>query len=223
MWSYFAALLIEPGRVPPGWSPFPSDEVSSPQSLQPCSAPCGCESGLHKAGQAAESSRQPSAQSLVRCKTALAQLIVWTAVSKSSCLLHVGGHWQQAQLEAARTEVYSLQQSRRACLAAFAEASRLRPGPHLHEKPHAAVRCSPKLGSMCQWIRRRLSWSQTGQSLEARSRARAWRAAGDPDTAESAMCVPRIHSVCMHRPCMQFYAILACSGGGIMILAFEKS
>ena len=27
LWSYFAAFLTEPGRVPTGWSPFASDEV----------------------------------------------------------------------------------------------------------------------------------------------------------------------------------------------------
>ena len=202
--------------------PLPSDEVSGPQSLQPCSAPCGSESGLHKAGQAAESGRQPSAQSLVRCKTALTQLIVWTAVSKSSYPLHVGGHRQQAQLAAERTEVYSLQQNRRACLVASLKHQGSVQG-------HTCMRSCMELCAgapaqlMCQWARRRLSWSQTGQRSEALSRARAWRAAGDPDTAESAMCVPRIHSVCMHRPCMQFHATFACSGGGIMILTLEKS
>ena len=29
MWSYFAAVLTDPGRVPPGWTPFGSDEVIS--------------------------------------------------------------------------------------------------------------------------------------------------------------------------------------------------
>ncbi|CAK0786961.1 hypothetical protein CVIRNUC_010175 [Coccomyxa viridis] len=32
MWSYFAALLTEPGRVPSGWSPFPSDEEAQLES-----------------------------------------------------------------------------------------------------------------------------------------------------------------------------------------------
>lgn len=27
VWSYFAAVFLEPGKVPPGWSPFESDEV----------------------------------------------------------------------------------------------------------------------------------------------------------------------------------------------------
>ncbi len=27
LWSYFAAFLIEPGKVPAGWSPFSSEEV----------------------------------------------------------------------------------------------------------------------------------------------------------------------------------------------------
>ena len=27
VWSYFAAFLTEPGRVPAGWSPFASNEV----------------------------------------------------------------------------------------------------------------------------------------------------------------------------------------------------
>ena len=27
LWAYFAAVLVDPGRVPPGWHPFGSDEV----------------------------------------------------------------------------------------------------------------------------------------------------------------------------------------------------
>lgn len=27
-WSYFAAVLLEPGKVPSGWSPFDSEGVS---------------------------------------------------------------------------------------------------------------------------------------------------------------------------------------------------
>lgn len=29
LWTYFAAVVVDPGRVPPGWHPFPDDSVRS--------------------------------------------------------------------------------------------------------------------------------------------------------------------------------------------------
>lgn len=32
LWSYFATFLTDPGRVPPGWHPFPSDEEAQQEA-----------------------------------------------------------------------------------------------------------------------------------------------------------------------------------------------
>ena len=43
LWAYFAAVAVDPGRVPPDWHPFGSDEV------RPATGP-GCDAGVPCAG-----------------------------------------------------------------------------------------------------------------------------------------------------------------------------
>ena len=43
LWAYFAAVAVDPGRVPPDWHPFGSDEV------RPAAGP-GCDAGVPCAG-----------------------------------------------------------------------------------------------------------------------------------------------------------------------------
>lgn len=37
LWSYFAAVLTDPGRVPPGWHPFADEQVCISHD---CVVPC---------------------------------------------------------------------------------------------------------------------------------------------------------------------------------------
>ena len=39
LWSYFAAVLTEPGRVPPGWQPSEGDEEARACAARACTAP----------------------------------------------------------------------------------------------------------------------------------------------------------------------------------------
>ena len=35
LWSYFACVMTDPGKVPRGWHPFPNDEVAHTQTHTP--------------------------------------------------------------------------------------------------------------------------------------------------------------------------------------------
>lgn len=42
LWAYFAAVLVDPGHVPPGWHPFGSDEARCCGSTAPICVPSLC-------------------------------------------------------------------------------------------------------------------------------------------------------------------------------------
>ena len=124
LWSYFAALLSEPGKIPPGWSPFASDEVRQPSlhaSLVMCAPDGACSS-------------PPMAIAIV--------------------------------LPAFKIMAHSVRPSEPQTTQSFVKE---------------AVK-----EAFCH-VFRRLSWRQRGQRRGGQSKARAWRAAGGPDTAGSVM------------------------------------
>jgi hypothetical protein len=65
-WCYLAAVLVDPGQVPPGWHPFPDDAVSMAAAL----------------GQAAATAL--TADTLLAIETSSSSSACWYKISSSS-------------------------------------------------------------------------------------------------------------------------------------------